>query len=155
MNLRQREAILLLTLSSIGYGCWPAVGLAAEPSMPVADSLVDQAADRLSVVESSLGLAPALGSPAPMQIPVRETDGGETRGHILRPVTGLTFDLTLYPAGNPGLADTLPATESYLLSSTESVNESSALSGSPRQGVMTLDRGYRDAMPGGPPSDHP
>ena len=156
MDFRQCEAIVLLTLSSISYECWASVGLAAEPpSTPVADTLLDQAAGRLSVIESSLVRAPAMRMSAPMQIPIRDADGNEQRGHILVPVPPMNSDSPLDPVGDFGPVDQLPGIESHLVSSTESVNEISTLSGSPRQGVMTLDRGYRDAMPGGPPSDHP
>ncbi len=149
------EASLLLMLSSPSYECWPSVGLAAEPlSTPVADSLLDQTGGRLSAIEPSLIRAPAPGALAPMQIPVGETDGGESHGDILRPVHRMMSDATLDPVGNLGPAGMLPAAESPVVP-TIFVGEASSLSGSPRQGVMTLDRGYRDAMPAGPPPDHP
>jgi hypothetical protein len=156
MHLKRCEAILLLALSSLSYGCWASLGLAAEPPLAsAADSLSDRTADRLSAVEPSVVRGPALGALAPMQVPIGETDGGEPHGDILRPVPPMAFDATLAPAGNLGPAGMLSANQSHMLSPTETVDEASASVRSPQQGVMTLDRRYRDAMPGGPPPDHP
>jgi hypothetical protein len=156
MDLRRCQAIVLLTLLSISYGCWLSVGLAAElPSTPVADTLSDRAADQLSVIEPSLVLAAPISEPAPMQIPVGKTGGDEQRGDTLVPVPRMMSDSISDPAKQLDPAGVVLSIQSHLLSSKESVSEVSALSGSPRQGVMTSDRGYRDAMPGGPPLDHP
>ncbi len=157
MRLQKGKTFLLfVSLLSLLYGGQAAGILAAEPpSMPVADFLSDRAADRLSSIRPSLVPAAPVGAPAPMQIPVGEADGGEQRGHILGPAPQIISDSTLDPVGNLGPAGSLPAIQSRVLSATETISDASALSGSPRQGVMTLDRGYRDAMPGGPPSHHP
>ncbi len=156
MNLRRCETILLLTFSSVIYGCWPAVGLAAEPpSTQIADSLSDRAAYRVSVIEPSLVQTEPMGAPVPRQIPVGEADGGEQRGHILGPAPRMMSDSTLNPVKNLDPVGVVPAIQSRMLSPTETVDEASASFRSPLQGVMTLDRGYRDAMPGGPPPDHP
>ncbi len=157
MRSKHGETFLpLLFLSVVFCGGLASASLGAEPpSTPIADSLLDRAADYLSVIEPTLVRAPVLGSLAPMQIPIRDVDGNEQRGHMLVPVPPMNSTSPLDPVGDFGPVDQLPRIQSHLVSSTESVYESSALSGSPRQGVMTLDRGYRDAMPGGPPSDHP
>ncbi len=166
MRQRQGEISLpLLLLSIVFSGGWASASFAAEPqSTLVTDSLLDQTADRLSVIEPSLVYAPALGALVPMRVPVGETDGDKQRGYILRPVSRMMpnsmydfSDSALDPVGSLGLAGMPPSAEprTLSLSPTDLVGEVSALFRSPQQGVSTFDRGYRDAMPGGPPSDHP
>ncbi len=154
---------LLFVLPSVICGGWASASVAAEPLLtPIADTLLDSGAGRLSAIKPSLIRAPALGASAPMQIPVGEADGDEQRGYILTPAPRMMSDSkhdfsdsALDPVGSPGSAGMLPAAQSPTLSLTDFVSEASALSGPPQQGVMTLHRQYRDAMTEGPPPDHP
>ncbi len=161
--MRVNTLLLPLFLSSALSVCSATASLAADPPLtPVADILSDRAADRLSAIEPSLVRVPALGALASRQMPVGEADDDERRGHILKPVPRMmsdpthdASDLALDPVGNLDSAGMHPAAQAHMASSAESVTEVSSSFGSPQQGVMTLDRGYRDAMTGRPLPDHP
>ncbi len=153
---RADTLVLFLFLPSVVGGGWASVGFPAElPSTQVASSLFDRLADRISVIEPTLVSAESMGAPAPIQMRVGNTGEDEQGGHILGSVPRMMSDSTLDPVGSLGPASTLLATQSHMLSSTESANEVSASFRSPQQSITTPDHGYRDAMPGGPPSDHP